>query len=130
MDFLGIILGIFAFVAIVVAIISILDAIGDSDPGMLFVTLVAIVVATACGFGANAAWGSYASNWHSEDAVVRTVFIEDGSTVLLTNKGSVYRCVDAAQCAKLVKGDHITFERLPKGSGIKDTADVRNVTKG
>ena len=130
MDGLATILFILAFVGGMGGLMFLIFSIIEGAPELLFFTLVGAIVAVGCGFGSSAAQNSYDTNWHADDAVVRTVFTEDGNTMVLTNKGNVYRCVTASECSKLTKGDHVTFEQLPKGSAVKDIADVRSVTKG
>lgn len=130
MEALATILFILAFLGGIVGLMFLMFSILEGEPELLFITLIGAVVAVGCGFGASAAQNSYDSNWHAGDAIVRTVFTEDGNTMVLDNKGNVYHCVTASECSKLTKGDHVTFERLPKGSAVKDTADVRGVTKG
>ena len=49
---------------------------------------------------------------------------------LLSKYGTVYRCVEQAECKDLEKGDHVTFEWLPGGSSVQGTPDARKVVKG
>ena len=105
-------------------------AIVELDPEPLLITIVCVIVAFATGFGSAAAHNSYQTTWKDSSAIVRTVFNEGEDVMLLSNYGTVYRCVEQAECQDLEKGDHVTFEWLPGGSSVPDTPDARKVVKG
>ena len=130
MDLLYILLGVVAGMAGVFAIVTFVMAIAELDSELLAITLVCTIIALASGFGSAAAYNSYQTTWQGSDTIVRTVFNEGEDVMLLTKNGAVYRCVAPAECSKLVKGDHVTLEKLPGGSTIPGTPDVRKVVKG
>ena len=130
MEFLCILLGIVAFLATTGAVVSLFDAAIERDPVILLITLVCAIVAIGTGLGSAAAYKTDQTTWKDSSAVVRTVFNEGEDVMLLSNYGTVYRCVEQAECQDLEKGDHVTFEWLPGGSSVPDTPDARNVVKG
>ena len=130
MEFLCILLGIVAFLATIVAALTLFDAATERDPALLLITLACAIIALGTGLGSAAAYKTYQTTWKDSSAVVRTVFKEGEDVMLLTKDDTVYRCVEQAECQDLEKGDHVTFEWLPGGSSVPDTPDARNVVKG
>ena len=130
MEILYILLGVVAGMAGVFAIVTFIMAIAELDSELLPITLVCTIIALATGFGSAAAYNSYQTTWKDGSTVVRTVFNEGEDVMLLSNYGTVYRCVEQAECQDLEKGDHVTFEWLPGDSSVPDTPDARNVVKG
>ena len=72
-------------------------------------------------------------SWSSGDAVVSTVVVGNdpaGQTYIITTKGNVLHCTEAAECSGLEKGDHIVYEVQGAVRVGLDIHDVRAVTKG
>ena len=130
MEFLCILFGIVAFLATTGAVVSLFDAAIERDPVILLITHVCAIVAIGTGLGSAAAYKTDQTTWKDSSAVVRTVFNEGEDVMLLTKDDTVYRCVVPAECSKLEKGDHVTFQLLPGGSSVPGTPDVRKVVKG
>ena len=127
---LCILLGVVAFFATIGAALTLFHAATWRDPKLLLITLVCTLVALTAGYGAGLAYSTDQATWRPDDAIVRTVFNENEDVMLLTKYGTVYRCVEQAECQDLEKGDHVTFEWLPGGSSVPDTPDARKVVKG
>jgi hypothetical protein len=130
MEFLSILLGGLAIVAVTAAALTTLMAAAARDPEYLLFTLVCVIFAAGMGLCSTLADKAHQTTWKDSSAVVRTVFNEGEDVMLLSKYGTVYRCVEQAECQDLEKGDHVTFEWLPGGSSVPDTPDARNVVKG
>ena len=130
MELLYILLGVVAGGATIVAALALFVAATERDPALLQITLACAIIALGTGLGSAAAYKTYQTTWKDSSAVVRTVFNEGEDVMLLTKDDTVYRCVVPAECSKLVKGDHVTLEKLPGGSTIPGTPDIRKVVKG
>ncbi len=130
MEILYILLGVVAGAAGVLAIVTFMMAIVELDPEPLLITLVCAIVAAGAGLGSTVAYKAHQTTWKDGSTVVRTVFNEGEDVMLLSKYGTVYRCVEQAECQDLEKGDHVTFEWLPGGSSVQGTPDARNVVKG
>ena len=130
MEFLCILLGIVAGMATIVAAVTLFDAATERDPEILLVTFACAIISLGTGLGSTAAYNAHQTTWKDSSAVVRTVFNEGEDVMLLSKYGTVYRCVEQAECQDLEKGDHVTFEWLPGGSSVPDTPDARKVVKG
>lgn len=130
MDALIPILFTLGIIAAICAAMLLILGLFDSDGGIIALGLVLAVASFWLFYGSHAALNRYNANWWAKDAVVRTVFTEADSTLMLTSGGTVYRCVTPSECSGLVKGDHVQFEMLPAGSSITGTPDARNVRKG
>ena len=127
---LCILLGIVAFLATIVAALALFDAATERDPALLLITLVCAIAAAGAGLGSTFAYKAHQATWKDSSTIVRTVFNEGEDVMLLSKYGTVYRCVEQAECQDLEKGDHVTFEWLPGGSSVQDTPDARKVVKG
>ncbi|GEM_PF-6451180 len=130
MEILSILLGIVAALATAVAALALFDAVTDHDPAPLLITFVFAIIALGTGLGSISSYNAYQTSWKDSSTIVRTVFNEDEDVMLLSKYGTVYRCVEQAECQDLEKGDHVTFEWLPGGSSVPDTPDARKVVKG
>ena len=130
MEFLSILLGGLAIVAVTAAALTTLMAAAARDPEYLLFTLVCVIFAAGMGLCSTLADKAHQTTWKDSSAIVRTVFNEGEDVMLLTKSGAVYRCVVPAQCSKLVKGDHVTFKQLPGGSSVPGTPDADQVVKG
>ena len=129
MEILCILLGIVAFLATIGAVAALFEAAIERDPALLLIALACAIVALGTGLGSTAAYNAYQTTWKDDSTVVRTVFNEGEDVMLLSKYGTVYRCVEQAECQDLEKGDHVTFEWLPGGSSVQDTPDARKVVK-
>ena len=127
---LCILLGVVAGLATIVAALALFDAATERDPALLLIALACAIIALGTGLGSAAAYKAHQTTWKDSSAVVRTVFNEGEDVMLLTKDDTVYRCVVPAECSKLEKGDHVTFQLLPGGSSVPGTPDVRKVVKG
>ena len=127
---LCILLGVVAFFATIGAALTLFDAATEHDPAPLLITFACAIIALGTGLGSTAAYNAYQTSWEDSSTIVRTVFNEGEDVMLLSKYGTVYRCVEQAECQDLEKGDHVTFEWLPGGSSVQGTPDARKVVKG
>ena len=130
MIFLFVLLALAAIAASIVAVGALTSSLLDANTDSLRIAGLCTLVALAAGYGAGLAYSTDQTTWRPDDAIVRTVFNENEDVMLLSKYGTVYRCVEQAECQDLEKGDHVTFEWLPGGSSVPDTPDARKVVKG
>ena len=130
MGFLFVSLVLVTIAAGIVAVAALTFSLLDANTDSLRIAGLCTLVALAAGFGASLAYSTDQATWRPDGAIVRTIFSEGEDVMLLSKYGTVYRCVEQAECQDLEKGDHVTFEWLPGGSSVQGTPDARNVVKG
>ena len=120
---------IYIILVVCATMLIIAAAVSEDDLLLMFWGLVACTLMLIVGIGVYGINYSPKPSWLGGEAVVRTVFTEDGYTLLLTNSNKVFRCVVPDECGRLARGDHVTFERLLQGSVVVGTPDIRHVAE-